>query len=252
MRRKARRANHGHASRRPRFETFEDRRMLSFTPGVTYDTGASGSWDVVTADFNNDGHLDLATQTAVHDGTVSVLLGDGQGGFGRRHCSTLAITPGPWRSATSTRMASSTWRRPPWATTLPTSCRASASSWATATARSSLLSRSPPSGPQSPSRWETSMPMAIWISASAPPILVTIPMRASTWATEQAISRRLKASGYIDGIFESATAADLNGDGADDLVLADGQRGDGSSRLPRWRCVRLLATVRRSALRHGC
>jgi hypothetical protein len=35
---------------------------------------------VVTADFNNDGHLDLATANAGAN-TVSVLLGDGQGGF---------------------------------------------------------------------------------------------------------------------------------------------------------------------------
>jgi hypothetical protein len=36
---------------------------------------------VVTADFNNDGHLDLATANPAA-GTVSVLLGDGRGGFG--------------------------------------------------------------------------------------------------------------------------------------------------------------------------
>jgi hypothetical protein len=36
---------------------------------------------VVTADFNNDGHLDLATANAGGN-TVSVLLGDGRGGFG--------------------------------------------------------------------------------------------------------------------------------------------------------------------------
>jgi hypothetical protein len=35
---------------------------------------------VRSADFNNDGQLDLATTN--NDGTVSVLLGDGQGGFG--------------------------------------------------------------------------------------------------------------------------------------------------------------------------
>src|SRR5262245_59452872 len=79
--RKVRRAQHGCAGRRPRFETFEDRRMLSFTPGGTYDTGASGSWDVVKVDFNDDGHLDLATPN-YYDGTVSILLGDGQGSFG--------------------------------------------------------------------------------------------------------------------------------------------------------------------------
>jgi hypothetical protein len=42
------------------FETLEDRRLMSFTPAVSYaaDTGPTG---VVTADFNNDGHLDLVT-----------------------------------------------------------------------------------------------------------------------------------------------------------------------------------------------
>jgi hypothetical protein len=37
--------------------------------------------DAVTADFNNDGHLDLATASN-SGGTVSVLLGDDYGGFG--------------------------------------------------------------------------------------------------------------------------------------------------------------------------
>ncbi len=40
----------------------------------------TGPQDVVTADFNNDGRLDLATSN--DDNTVSVLLGDGLGGFG--------------------------------------------------------------------------------------------------------------------------------------------------------------------------
>jgi hypothetical protein len=65
---------------RPRFESFEDRRMLSFTPVGPFDTGGSGFFDVVTADFNNDGHLDLAGAQA-WDNNASVLLGDGQGGF---------------------------------------------------------------------------------------------------------------------------------------------------------------------------
>src|SRR5262245_28992763 len=81
-RRNARRANYGRAVRRPRFETFEDRRMLSFTPAVTYDAGTSGTWDVVTADINNDGHLDLLTPSYFTN-QVSLLLGDGNGGFGQ-------------------------------------------------------------------------------------------------------------------------------------------------------------------------
>src|SRR6185503_12092751 len=38
-------------------------------------------WDILTADLNNDGHLDLVTPS-YHTNKVSILLGDGQGGFG--------------------------------------------------------------------------------------------------------------------------------------------------------------------------
>ncbi len=48
---------------------------------MTYDTGARGLWDVVTADVNNDGYLDLVTQST-HTNKVSVLLGNGDGSFG--------------------------------------------------------------------------------------------------------------------------------------------------------------------------
>jgi hypothetical protein len=79
-RRQLRRANRGHASRRPRFEALEDRRLLSFTPAVNYQVGA-GPQAVVATDFNNDGRLDLVTSNP-SDFNISVLLGDGQGGFG--------------------------------------------------------------------------------------------------------------------------------------------------------------------------
>ncbi len=78
---KKRRPNHGRATRRPRFETFEDRRMLSFTPAVNYATVGTPS-AIVAADFNNDGNLDLATCANASIGSFSVLLGDGAGGFG--------------------------------------------------------------------------------------------------------------------------------------------------------------------------
>ena len=42
------------------FETLEDRRLLSFTPATSFPIGADPQ-AVVTADFNNDGKLDLAT-----------------------------------------------------------------------------------------------------------------------------------------------------------------------------------------------
>ena len=76
-----RRTNHGHAIRRLRFELLDDRRMLSFTPAGNHPTIGTPS-SIVTADFNNDGNLDLATCANATTGSVSVLLGDGAGGFG--------------------------------------------------------------------------------------------------------------------------------------------------------------------------
>jgi len=79
-RRQLRRANHGHASRRPRFEALEDRSLLSLTPAVSYSVGTEPQ-AVVAADFNKDGRLDLVTSNP-SDFTISLLIGDGQGGFG--------------------------------------------------------------------------------------------------------------------------------------------------------------------------
>src|SRR5687768_15661243 len=59
------------------FEALEDRRLLSFSPAVDYP--ASNPQAVATADFNNDGTLDLAT---AYFSNVSVRLGNGAGGFG--------------------------------------------------------------------------------------------------------------------------------------------------------------------------
>lgn len=68
---------------RASFETLEGRRLMSFTPAVNYPVGevGAGPQAVVTADFNNDGNLDLATANPGRH-SVSVLLGDGAGGFG--------------------------------------------------------------------------------------------------------------------------------------------------------------------------
>jgi hypothetical protein len=73
-----RRAKRVHTIRRLRFETFEDRRMLSFTL-AEYDEVYAFPSAIVTADFNEDGRLDLAT---AGNGNVRVRLGDGAGAFG--------------------------------------------------------------------------------------------------------------------------------------------------------------------------
>src|SRR5687767_13127308 len=76
-RRAARRMDHGRAVCGPRFETLEDRRMLSFTPAVSYAAGANPQ-AVVAADFNNDGRDDVAVANAGND-NVSVFLGNADG-----------------------------------------------------------------------------------------------------------------------------------------------------------------------------
>ena len=74
-----RHAHHG-AIHRLHLETLEDRRLLAFSPAASFPVGPNPQ-AMVAGDFNNDGHLDLATANS-DDGTVSVLLGDGHGGFG--------------------------------------------------------------------------------------------------------------------------------------------------------------------------
>src|SRR5262245_39027516 len=85
------RANHGHAVRRPHFETLEDRSLLSFTPVTGFPVGTEPR-AVVTADFNNDGRLDLAAAN-YGAGSVSVLLGNGSGAFGAAITSTAGANP---------------------------------------------------------------------------------------------------------------------------------------------------------------
>jgi hypothetical protein len=80
----------------------EDRRLLAFDPAVSYAAG-SYPWAVVTADFNKDNHLDLATANA-GDGSVSVLLGYAWEALQRSTIYRRALGASV-RSATSTRTA---------------------------------------------------------------------------------------------------------------------------------------------------
>ena len=59
--------------------------------GVSFAVGGSPD-DVAIADFDADGAPDLAV-TNIADGTVSVLLGDGAGGFSRMQDVTVGASP---------------------------------------------------------------------------------------------------------------------------------------------------------------
>src|SRR5262245_2093912 len=64
---------------RPEVEALEDRLVPSFTPAGSVAVGTR-PWTVVAADFNRDGNADFAV-TNFGSHSVSVRLGDGQGGF---------------------------------------------------------------------------------------------------------------------------------------------------------------------------
>ncbi|MGZ5454626.1 MAG: FG-GAP repeat domain-containing protein, partial [Candidatus Aminicenantales bacterium] len=66
------------------------------SPGSPVDIGERGG-EVVLADFNHDGKLDLATGTAAHH--LAVWLGDGAGRFSAAPGSPYSAPRGPWRLA---------------------------------------------------------------------------------------------------------------------------------------------------------
>jgi hypothetical protein len=73
-------------------DVLESRRLLSFVPVVNYTTGTHPQ-EVVPADFNNDGKLDFATVNAGSN-NVTVLLGNGSGGFGAASHFATGARPG--------------------------------------------------------------------------------------------------------------------------------------------------------------
>jgi hypothetical protein len=72
-------------------ESLEDRCLLALLAPVDYPVGANPQ-AVVTADFNNDGRLDLATPNS-GDNTVGLLLGNANGTFQPAQTSTTGAYP---------------------------------------------------------------------------------------------------------------------------------------------------------------
>jgi hypothetical protein len=65
---------------KPRLERLEARCLPGFLAPLAYDAGG-GAVSVAVGDFNGDGILDLAVANSTYYGTVSVLLGQGDGTF---------------------------------------------------------------------------------------------------------------------------------------------------------------------------
>ena len=79
------------ANQRLQVLTLEGRDLPSFTAPVAYSAGVS-TQAVVTADFNNDSHLDIAVAN-YGDNNVSVLLGKGDGTFAAAKNSATGSSP---------------------------------------------------------------------------------------------------------------------------------------------------------------
>lgn len=65
-------------------------------PGIYFPTGHRPYERLRSGDFNHDGHPDIVT-TNLDDGTVSILLGDGKGGFAPAPGSPFPAGSKPWQ-----------------------------------------------------------------------------------------------------------------------------------------------------------
>jgi hypothetical protein len=220
-----RRTNYEYATRRLRFETFEDRRMLSFTPGVPIDTGAIAAWDTVAADLNSDGYLDVAS-TCRDIGKVRVMFGDGQGDFGQ--ATFVDVGDHPWSVAVGDfnedgKLDLATGTMGDYTSIGPSVAVLMGNGDGTFETVKSI-----------PTGWA---PKSVAVGDFNADGHLDLGVGSSDFSYYSYASVHLgdgsgnfapKVSGGVDGIFESATAADLNGDGADDLVFADAQRQTGA------------------------
>ena len=85
------RRSRSHHISRACFEVLEARQLMSFTPAVNYPAGTNPQ-DMATADFNNDGRLDIVVANPTAN-SISVLLGNGNGTFQAAKTSAAGDNP---------------------------------------------------------------------------------------------------------------------------------------------------------------
>ncbi len=98
--------------RRLLLETLERRDVPSFAAPQAY-AAASNPADIVSADFNGDGHLDVAVANQTTPGFVNVALNNGGGAFSAPRVSQrVAAAQARWRWPMSAETENWTWSLP--------------------------------------------------------------------------------------------------------------------------------------------